>query len=433
MGDVELRKQFNAEKECTEEFEISLNNFLIENNVKATSKKQPRIERIFEEEFGKAYQNVINRSDDPSSEKTINKFERYILLLIYHKKIIDFTEIEKILWQKYDSCIQVICKKGLPKTVKKTKKILKLSQSSMDILLANGIHGTYQKLRPAEKQVILKCIEIHKRGHSVSYPDFSEQYTNKSFNQEMSKLYNYGLIERLHRVKYRHYRVVGFELDSFEEKLANKTIGAKNPTFAELDQLEQTVTEHLSDVDSLAMHNIRLKVKVNEIHHHIINSESKFKLIPSNKKLMYTFEMEQDIQVILMVSTKDTVEILFKCTHNPIIVDEVELSRWLMQLIKVQKILEMYSDNVPDIMNWTFQSAEFGLDSKKVMHMPFPERRIIDVHNVMFKIYSKMRLDGNRRLRIESPVTLDTPVQNFMDKIQDITKMFSSNVCHYSL
>lgn len=426
MGDVELKKQFNAEKECTEAFEISLNDFLIENNVKATSKKQPRIERIFEEEFGKAYQNVINRSDDPSSEKTINKFERYILLLIYHKKIIDFTEIEKILWQKYDSCIQVICKNGLPKTVKKTKKILKLSQNSKKTLLANGIYGIYLKLPPAKKQFIIKCIKIHEKGNPFKYPDFDEQYTNDTFRQEVLKLNKLGITETIGRARYAFYRVIGFELDSFEEKLTNKTIGAKNPTFVELDQLEQTVTEHLSDVDSLAMHNIRLKVKVNEIHHHIINSESKFKLIPSNKKLMYTFEVAQDIQVTLMVSTKDSIEILFKCTHNPIIVDEVELSRWLMQLIKVQKILEMYSDNVPEIMNWTFQSAEFGLDSKKVMHMPFPERRIIDVHNVMFKIYSKKRLDGNRRLRIESPVTLDTPVQNFMNKIQDITKLFSS-------
>ena len=418
--------KFNAEKHCTEAFENALYNFLIENNVKATSKKQPRIERIFEEEFGKAYQNVINRSDDPSSEKTINKFERYILLLIYHKKIIDFTEIEKILWQKYDSCLQVIYKNGLPKTVKKTKKILKLSQSSKETLLANGIYGTYLKLTPARKQFIIKCTKIHEKGNPFKYLDFDEQYTNGYFRLEVCKLNKLGITETIYKSRYAFHRVIGFELDSFEEKLANKTIGAKNPTFAELDQLEQTVTEHLSDVDSLAMHNIRLKVKVNEIHHHIINSESKFKLIPSNKKLMYTFEVAQDIQVTLMVSTKDSIEILFKCTHNPIIVDEVELSRWLMQLIKVQKILEMYSDNVPDVMNWTFQSAEFGLDSKKVMHMPFPERRIIDVHNVMFKIYSKKRSDGNRRLRIESPVTLDTPVQNFMNKIQDITKLFSS-------
>ena len=100
-----------------------------------------------------------------------------------------------------------------------------------------------------------------------------------------------------------------------------------------------------------------------------------------------------------------------------------------MQLVKVQRVLERYSDNVPDTMNWTFKSAEFGLDSRKVMHLPFPERKIIDVHHTMFKIYSKKRLDGNRRLRIEAPVILDTPIQNFMDKIQNIKKFFPSKLC----
>ena len=77
-----MTKQFNAEKDCTESFENILYDFLIENNVKATSKKQPRIETLFEEQFGKAYQNVNDGSYDSASEKTINKFERYILFLM---------------------------------------------------------------------------------------------------------------------------------------------------------------------------------------------------------------------------------------------------------------------------------------------------------------------------------------------------------------
>jgi len=419
-------KQFNAEKDCTESFENSLYDFLIKNNVKATSKKQPRIERIFEEQFLKAYQNVNDGSYDPTSEKIINKFERYVLFLVLHKKVIDFIEIEKSLWEKYDSCIKVICKNGVPKIIKKPKRILKLSQNSKETLLANGIYGTYLKLPPAKKQFILKCIKIHEKGNSFSYADSEEQFTNGSHRQEVLKLKNLGIIEKLYKTRYAHYRVIGFELDSFEEKLTNKTLGAKTTTFTELDKLEQTIIDHLSDVDSLAMHNIRVHVKVNEIYNSIKHSNSKFKLIESNKKLMFTFEVVQDIHVTLMVSTKDTVEILFKCTHNPIIIDELELSKWLMHLVKVQRVLEMYSDNVPDIMNWIFQSAEFGLDSKKVMHMPFPERKIIDVHHTMFKIYSKHRLDGNRRLRIEAPVILDTPIQNFMDKIQNIKKFFPS-------
>lgn len=416
---------FNAEKVCTESFENALYDFLIKNKVKPTLEKQSRVETIFEEQFTEAHYNVINNLDDPTSEKTINKFERYILFLIYHKEITFITEIEEILWEKYNSCIKKICKNGIPQTEKKSKIVLTLSQKSEDILLANGVYGIYQKLPPAKKQFIMKCINIHKRGNPFTYADFNGQYTNGSCKQEVFKLKHLGLVEKLPTVGHANFRVIGFELDNFEEKLTSKTLGAKPPTFMELDKLEQTITAHLSDVDSLAMHNIRVKVKVIEIYHVIKNSETKFTLIESNKKLIYTFKVEQDIQATLMVSTKDNVEILFKCTQNPIIIDEIELSKWLMQLVKVQKVLEMYSDNVPDTMNWIFQSAEFGLDSKKIMHMPFPERRIIDVHNVMFKIYSKKRLDGNRRLRIEAPVILDTTIQNFIDNIHEIKKLFS--------
>ncbi|MBT4325429.1 MAG: hypothetical protein HOD60_00765, partial [Candidatus Nitrosopelagicus sp.] len=280
-----MTKQFNAEKDCTESFENILYDFLIENNVKATSKKQPRIETLFEEQFGKAYQNVNDGSYDPTSEKIINKFERYVLFLVLHKKVIDFIEIEKSLWEKYDSCIKVICKNGVPKIIKKPKRILKLSQNSKETLLANGIYGTYLKLPPAKKQFILKCIKIHEKGNSFSYADSEEQFTNGSHRQEVLKLKNLGIIEKLYKTRYAHYRVIGFELDSFEEKLTNKTLGAKTTTFTELDKLEQTIIDHLSDVDSLAMHNIRVHVKVNEIYNSIKHSNSKFKLIESNKKL----------------------------------------------------------------------------------------------------------------------------------------------------
>jgi hypothetical protein len=307
-----------------------------------------------------------------------------------------------------------------------------LNKKARKTLETNGLLQRHYDLAEGGRRFINCAIKINQRGNSFSRHDFP-QFTQKSFGQKVFEARKAGFVQKNYLQKDAYYRVIGFQLDPFEEELTRKAMGVK-PTsytpFAEYEnqeKLQLVLESHLKDSDELSIHNIRINTTVPNLYQTLLHDKDRFVYHKSNKSFVCKpeFNWEKNISVKLIVTSTDLVQIIFHNTFKPIIFGErgwVELSS---KLAHIQLYLQSFSDNVLPIGDWVFKRADFGRDSKKPIYIPF-YATYETLQGTVFKIYAKLWNDKTRKLRFEKVLEINKPIKNVMKDSDDIKSQFES-------
>ena len=118
----------------------------------------------------------------------------------------------------------------------------KINERAIKVLESNQILHKYNQLRMGGKRFVNKAIRINQDGKPFTVSDFPE--IKKSVRKKyVFELRQAGLVETLEVSGYAYYRVVGFKLDNFWEKVT------KNPTRGTIEDktLHEEICEILGD------------------------------------------------------------------------------------------------------------------------------------------------------------------------------------------
>lgn len=306
-----------------------------------------------------------------------------------------------------------------------------LNQKGRKTLEANGLLQRHYNLPEGGKRFINHAIKINQTGVPFTKQNFP-QFTSGSFRQIVFEARKAGFVKTVYVQKYAHYRVIGFQLDSFEELLTRKATGVNtlDTPFIEYqnqEKLQLLLESHLNDSYELSIHNIRINTTVPNLYQTLFQDKHDFVYHKSNKSFVgkLEFDWEKYISVKIIVTSTDLVQIIFHNTYRPIIVTErgwVELSSKLGQ---IQFFLQSFSDNVLPVGEWMFKRADFGRDSKKPIYIPF-YATYETLQGTVFKIYAKLWNDNTRRLRFEKVLEINKSINNVMKDSDNIKSQFES-------
>lgn len=307
-----------------------------------------------------------------------------------------------------------------------------LNPDGKKILENNQLLHVYTGLRNRGKRFINKAIRINQAGEPFSFMDFPE-ITKNSFKQYVFQLRHCGLIEVISKSVFAQYRVKGFRLNDFWEKLTTNptevTISNNKNSRPDQENIHQYIQEYFTDLDSPALHNIRLHFYDDNLYNIIESSllESKSYTIhfsPRNKSYIIDreFSWESNCSVKIILTPKKLVQIIIKNTFRPLAYDEHGIYELYAKLGEVRNYLMKYSPNIPPVSRWLFVRADFGRDCKKPLNRMFPAMEFRDLSGVLVRIYAKSWPDGTTRLRCEKNITPNMQVIEILGNLKEENK-----------
>lgn len=233
-----------------------------------------------------------------------------------------------------------------------------------------------------------------------------------------------GVIETLKVSGYAYYRVKGFRLSNFWEKVTPNPTGIiiKDKTLQE--EMCQILEEYFKDLDSPALHNIRLhlyddftyniiKRKYTEEHPHNIqynDSNRSFTIEPP----IFGFE---DFGIKIILTPTKLIQVLIKNTLKPIVYDEIGLLALVNLLGEIRYYLCRYSREIPQVLEWMFVRADFGRDCKKPLNRIVPNLQFKHISGALMRVYSKEWNNGERKLRVEKIVSPNKTMRNIITNV----------------
>jgi len=251
----------------------------------------------------------------------------------------------------------------------KHRETTDLNQEARTILENNQLLHIYTGLRKRGKRFINKTIRINQTGELISFMDFPEISKN-SFKQYVFHLRHAGLVEVIAKSVFAYYRVKGFRLNDFWEKLTpNPTeVAISNNENSRLDQenIYQNIQEYFADLDSPALHNIRLHFYDDYLYKAVELSllRSKSYIInfsPRNKSYIIDrkFSWESNCSVKIILTPKKLVQIIIKNTFRPLAYDEHGIYELYAKLGEIRNYLMHYSYNIPPRVSLAFCAGRF--------------------------------------------------------------------------
>jgi hypothetical protein len=173
----------------------------------------------------------------------------------------------------------------------------------------------------------------------------------------------------------------------------------------------------VSFIDSLpsnkhALHDIRLRFKVDNIWTIIATNNSELKLNKVSKDIALDPIVSHDLSIRVMIHQTDTVSVIVACSLRPVAVDVKGLIRLSNALTRVEERLLRYVEwrplslslqtSIPDHNSWTVAMWHFGFDSPNEYAGKEFEVTWEDGENALMRIYTKDLKDGKGiRIRTE--------------------------------
>lgn len=315
----------------------------------------------------------------------------------------------------------------------KHRETIDINPEAIQVLKNNQLLQQYTELRKGGKLFINKAIRINQAGEPFTFQDFMG-FGKKYFKSYVFYLRHAGLIEVIGKSVYAYYRVKGFRLNRYWEKLTLKATGVpvRSTEYSQTitENTYQFLKEYFNDLDYPALHNIRLHFYDYSIYNTLetlmregkrlndidFNSRNKSFIIHSN------FSMEHDCSVKIMVTPTNLVQIMIKNTLKPLVVDENGVFELNVKLGQIREYLSYYSYKIPPVSNWLFVRADFGRDCKRPLHRIFPTMELRDVTGALVRLYAKDWPDNTCRLRVETIITPKKPM-NEMPEFLETVKM----------
>jgi len=307
----------------------------------------------------------------------------------------------------------------------KYRKTEELNQRAIKVLESNQILQKYTQLRKGGKQFINKAIRINQDGKPFTVSDFSE--IKKSMRKKyVFQLKHAGLIETMAVSGYAYYRVVGFRLSNFWEKVTKNPMGVTIEDKTLQEEIFEILGEYFEDLDSPALHNIRLHFHDDFIYEVIKRKFEKEKpynieFNESNKSfsIIPTIFGIDDFEAKIILTRTKLVQIIIKNTFKPVVVDETGLIELVLFLGEIRYFLCKYSSDIPQVLEWLFVRADFGRDCKKPLNKLFPTMQFKHISGALLRVYSKKWKDGSRRLRVEKIISPNKSMKNFITDVLD--------------
>ena len=303
----------------------------------------------------------------------------------------------------------------------KHRETIDLNSDAIHILKTNQLLLLYEQLGKGGRNFINKAIRINQDGEPFTYADFEGSGKDR-FKQYVYNLRHAGLIEVIEKSSLAYYRVKGFRLKAYWEKLTTKATGVsirdtERSSFS-TENILQFLKDYLRDLDYPALHNIRLHFYDDYLYHTYEQMKEKLdpiftQYIPRNKSFIIRpdFRWEPYCSAQIILTPNKLVQIIIKNTFKPIAYDENGIYELNVKLGEIREYLRYYSNDIPRVSNWLFVRADFGRDCKRPLNKLFPAMEFRDLTGALVRLYAKEWPDGTSRLRLEKNISPNKPME----------------------
>ncbi len=193
------------------------------------------------------------------------------------------------------------------------------------------------------------------------------------------------------------------------------------------DSIYQFLYEYLVDLESPALHNIRLHFHDDNLYKAVESAYLKTKsdeiqYTPENRSYMLQprFSGESNCDIKIILTTRKLVQVMFRNTFKPIPCDETGIQELTSKVEKIRRYFTKYSNEIPPVKNWFFVSADFGRDCKKPLHRLFPTMEFRDFAGALIRLYPKKWPNGTRRLRLEKIIRPNKTLQETLEELLEV-------------
>ena len=302
----------------------------------------------------------------------------------------------------------------------KFRQTLDLNYNAIKILRDNQLLHIYEEIPARGKKFINKAIRINQTGEPFTVHNFPE-ISKKTYKQYVFQLRHGGLVQVISKTVYAFYKVKGFRLNDYWEKLtSNPTeVSINNYSDFNRENVLQFLQDYLNSLDYPALHNIRLHFHHDFIYDHVQSHipSSSIRFVPENKSIVMSpnFSWEPNSEAKIIITSKNLVQVMIKNTFKPLAYTEEGIYELFSKLGEVRRYLSMFSFDLPAISNWYFVRADFGRDCKKPLNRLFPTMEFRDLSGALVRLYSKSWPDGQNRLRLEKIITPHKPLKDVLE------------------
>lgn len=299
-----------------------------------------------------------------------------------------------------------------------------LNQEAIQILENNQLLHKYAQARNRYKRFLNKAIRINQTGEPFTFMDFKE-IAKSAFKQYVFQLRHGGFVEVIGKTVFTWYRVKGFRLAEYWEKMARNPTGASvsnNEYIPDIENFDKFLIEYLDDLGYPALHNIRL-----HFHHEYLYSfieyehkkanSSEIQFDPANKSFIIhpTFPWESQFSAKIILTPRKLVQIIIKNTLRPITCDEDGIKLLITKLEEIRNYLSKFRYYIPIVDDWFFVRADFGRDCKHPLSRLFPTMEFRDLKGALIRVYSKSWADEPYRLRLEKIITPNKQIKDMLE------------------
>ncbi|WP_371504502.1 hypothetical protein [Nitrosopumilus adriaticus] len=309
----------------------------------------------------------------------------------------------------------------------KFKKTLDLNHNAIKILRDNQLLHIYEGLPNRGKKFINKAIRINQTGEPFTIHNFPEISKN-TYKQYVFHLRQCDLVQVVSKTVFAYYKVPGFRLNRYWEKLTSNPTGVPINNNSDFNQenISQFLHDYLNSLDYPALHNIRLHFHrdfiYDQVTSYLSSKNTTIQFIPANKSIVMSpnFSWEPNSEAKIIITSKNLVQVMIKNTFKPLACTEEGIYELFSKLGEVRSYLSSFSSNLPTISNWYFVRADFGRDCKKPLNKLFPTMEFRDLSGALVRLYSKSWPDGQNRLRLEKIITPDKQLKDILESFVNV-------------
>ena len=305
-----------------------------------------------------------------------------------------------------------------------------LNQKAIQILRDNELLEIHTKARYGVRVLLNKAIRINQTGEPFTMYDF-RNISKSMWGQLRHQAQKVGIIEKIYQDIHGYYRVIGFPLNDHWEERATKYTGVSTSNKIQLERYLDTqdkvydyLVTHLDDMEQPALHNIRLHFRHDYLYYHIKKYRKDKKPLnidynESNKFLTikYPKNFGEELNVKIILSTKNLVQVIINNTMNPIAYDQEGIRYLIVYLENVRDYLCRLSIDIPFVYHWKFVRADFGVDCKRPLNKMYPTMEFQDISGALVRFYSKKWSEGERRLRVETIINPNKSMKEMLEEL----------------